>query len=74
MLTRDRHLFADAGTPLPRFSYETPYALFTIQACTAPSSLSIAKTHSGNFSQGQNGATYTLTDGGDQRSSDGIHD
>jgi uncharacterized repeat protein (TIGR01451 family) len=53
---------ADAGTPLPRFSgYGTPYALFTVQACTAASSLSIAKTHSGNFTQGQNGATYTLT-------------
>jgi uncharacterized repeat protein (TIGR01451 family) len=53
---------ADAGTPLPRFSgYGTPYALFTVQACTAPSSLSIAKTHNGNFTQGQNGAAYTLT-------------
>jgi uncharacterized repeat protein (TIGR01451 family) len=53
---------ADAGTPLPRFSgYGTPYALFTIQACTTASSLSIAKTHSGNFSQGQYGATYTVT-------------
>jgi uncharacterized repeat protein (TIGR01451 family) len=33
----------------------------TITSTAAPADLTISKTHSGNFSQGQTGATYTLT-------------
>jgi hypothetical protein len=53
---------ADAGSPMPRFASDpnSPPALFAIQSCTAPATLTIAKTHSGNFTQGQSNAAYTV--------------
>jgi hypothetical protein len=53
---------ADAGSPMPRFASDpsAPFALFGIQSCSVPASLIIAKTHSGNFIQGQSNAPYTV--------------
>ena len=39
------------------------YARFTVNATTAGPSLSIGKSHSGNFAPGQTGAVYTVTVG-----------
>ena len=53
---------ASATLTIPRFVAD-PYApnnILTIAAGSCPS-LSISKTHSGSFAQGQNGATYALT-------------
>jgi hypothetical protein len=53
---------ADAGSPMPRFASDpnSPTALFAIQSCAVPASLTIAKTHTGNFIQGQSNAAYTV--------------
>jgi hypothetical protein len=52
----------DSSIPLPRFVPDSSGAasVFTIQACTITSSLGIATTHSGSFTQGQQGATYSV--------------
>jgi uncharacterized repeat protein (TIGR01451 family) len=49
--------------PLPRFAADPNAArdLLPIVAGSCIPHLSISKTHSGNFTQGQTGATYTLT-------------
>ena len=48
--------------PIPRFIADPNAArsILTIGSCGAPS-LGITKTHASNFTQGQNGATYTVT-------------
>jgi uncharacterized repeat protein (TIGR01451 family) len=60
--TANSGVAADAASPMPRFTSDTSPArpAFSIAACTS-SSLSIAKTHSGNFAQGQTNAFYTVT-------------
>ncbi len=52
----------DSSIPLPRFAPDSSGAasVFTIQACTLTSSLGIVTTHSGNFTQSQQGATYSV--------------
>jgi len=52
---------ASGALTLPRFfDLSTALNLFSLTACQAPT-LTIAKSHSGNFTQDQQGATYTLT-------------
>jgi uncharacterized repeat protein (TIGR01451 family) len=52
----------DSSIPLPRFVLDSSVTapVFTIQACTITSSLGIAKTHSGSFTQSQQGAIYSV--------------
>ena len=46
----------------PRFlDLSVPQTLFGVTACALPSTLAIRKSHSGNFSPGQQGAAYTVT-------------
>jgi len=55
---------APSGTlPVPRFIADANVAkdVLTISAGTCAPSLSASKVHSGNFTQGQTGATYTVT-------------
>ena len=46
--------------PLPRFGAPNSAAQALFSA-SCPAQLSVAKSHTGNFSQGQTGATYTIT-------------
>ena len=52
---------ASSTSPLPRFmaDAQTASSLFSVGACLQPA-LSISKTHSGNFTQGQSNAVYTV--------------
>ena len=59
--TANSGVAADAGSPMPRFTSDANPArpAFSIAAC-APSSLNVAKSHTGNFTQGQANAVYTV--------------
>ena len=52
---------ASSTSPLPRFmaDAQTASSLFSVGACLQPA-LSISKTHTGNFTQGQSNAVYTV--------------
>jgi uncharacterized repeat protein (TIGR01451 family) len=54
---------ASSTLSVPRFSFGSgaTFPAFIIQACTNPPVMGVSESHTGNFTQGQNGATYTVT-------------